>query len=272
MTAATTTAATTTEATTTGATATAPSAATAEPLPPGGPRRLRLLSYNVRSLRDDRRALARVIRACAPDLVCIQEAPRYWRPEGQAAGLARSTGTVVLAGGGRTAAGPLLLGRPGAAEVLGVHDRLLPKTRGLHARGFATALLRLPGAAPFTLTSCHLSLDAEERYGQFELLLDQLGITEHGVVAGDFNEHPDGPGWQLLASRLQDGYPTAPWGGEYTSVPERPYQRIDGVFATPGITVLSCGVPHGLPGVTEADLRAATDHLPVLAVLELPEG
>ncbi|MFF0409998.1 endonuclease/exonuclease/phosphatase family protein [Kitasatospora sp. NPDC004745] len=240
--------------------------------PPAGPRRLRLLSYNVRSLRDDRRALARVIRACAPDVVCIQESPRYWRPEGQAAWLARSTGTAVLAGGGRTAAGPLLLGRPGAVRLLGVYDRLLPKTRGLHARGFATALLRLPDSAPFSLTSCHLSLDADERYGQFELLLDQLRIAEHGIVAGDFNEHPDGPGWRLLASRLQDGHPTAPWGGEFTSVPERPYQRIDAVFATPGTTVLGCGVPHGLPGVTDSDLRAATDHLPVLAVLELPAG
>ncbi|WP_199807893.1 endonuclease/exonuclease/phosphatase family protein [Streptomyces sp. NRRL S-350] len=247
-----------------------PAAAVAVEPPPPGPRRLRLLSYNIRSLRDDRRALVRVIRACAPDLVCVQESPRYWRPEGQAGRLARSTGTDVLAGGGRTAAGPMLLGRPGAVEVVAVHDRLLPKTRGLHARGFATALLRLPGAAPFTVTSCHLSLDPHERHGQFELLLDQLGIAEHGIVAGDFNEHPDGPGWQLLASRLQDGYPTAPWGGEFTSVPERPYQRIDAVFATPGITVLGCGVPHGLPGVTETDLRAATDHLPVLAVLEIP--
>ncbi|MEU8514250.1 endonuclease/exonuclease/phosphatase family protein [Kitasatospora sp. NPDC048722] len=240
------------------------------PLPGPGPRRLRLLGYNVRSLRDDREALVRVIRACEPDVVCIQESPRYWRPEGQAGWLARRTGTAVLAGGGRTAAGPLLLGRPGAVEVLGVHDRFLPKTRGLHARGFATALLRLPGSAPFTVTSCHLSLDADERYGQFELLLDQLGIAELGVIAGDFNEHPDGKGWRLLASRLQDGHVTAPWGGEFTSVPERPYQRIDAVFATPGITVLACGVPHRLPGVTEADLRAATDHLPVLAVLEIP--
>ncbi|MEE1785151.1 endonuclease/exonuclease/phosphatase family protein [Streptomyces sp. SP17BM10] len=241
------------------------------PLPGPGPRRLRLLGYNVRSLRDDREALVRVIRACGPDVVCVQESPRYWRPGGQAAWLARRTGTTVLAGGGRRAAGPLLLGRPGAVEVLGVYDRFLPKTRGLHARGFATALLRLPGSAPFSVTSCHLSLDADERYGQFELLLDQLGIAELGVIAGDFNEHPDGRGWRLLASRLQDGHVTAPWGGEFTSVPERPYQRIDAVFATPGITVLACGVPHGLPGVTEADLRAATDHLPVLAVLEVPE-
>jgi endonuclease/exonuclease/phosphatase family metal-dependent hydrolase len=40
---------------------------------------LRLLSYNVRSLRDDASAVARVIRAAEPDLVCIQEAPRLFR-------------------------------------------------------------------------------------------------------------------------------------------------------------------------------------------------
>lgn len=78
-------------------------------LPPSGPQPdgaelVRVLSYNIRSQRDDRRALARVIRACEPDLVCVQESPRYWRPEGQAAWLARNTGTVILSGGGRTAA------------------------------------------------------------------------------------------------------------------------------------------------------------------------
>ena len=245
-------------------------------LPASGPgsdgtHRVRLLSYNIRSLRDDRRALARVVRACEPDLVCIQEAPRYWRPEGQAAWLARRTGTVVLSGGGRTAAGPLLLGRPGV-EVLSVHDRLLPKTRGLHARGFATAVVRVGAGAPLSVTSCHLSLDPAERYTQFPLLLDQVALAAHGVIGGDFNEHPDGPGWQLLAGRLQDGHPAAPWGGTFTSVPGNPYQRIDAVFATPGLRVLACGVPHGLPGVAEADLRAATDHLPLLAVLEIPAG
>ncbi len=245
-------------------------------LPASGPgadgsRRVRLLSYNVRSLRDDRHALAGIVRACEPDLVCVQESPRYWRPEGQAAWLARRTGTVVLSGGGRAAAGPLLLGGPGV-EVLSRHDRLLPKTRGLHARGFATAVVSVAGSAPFSVTSCHLSLDAAERRTQFGLLLEQVAVAGQGVIAGDLNEHPDGPGWRLLAGRLQDAHPTAPWGGTFTSVPENPYQRIDGVFATPGIRVLACGVPHALPGVTPAGLRAATDHLPVLAVLEVPGG
>ncbi|WP_280699983.1 endonuclease/exonuclease/phosphatase family protein [Kitasatospora sp. GP82] len=244
------------------------------PLPPSGDepdggRRVRLLSYNIRSLRDDRRALVRVIRACEPDLICLQEAPRYWRPGGQAAWLARRTGTVILSGGGRIAAGPLLLGRP-EVRVIETRDLLLPKTRGLHARGLATAVVRLGGAAPLVVTSCHLSLDAEERYRQFGLLPARLSPGEHGVIAGDFNEHPDGPGWQRLAADFQDAHLTAPWGGTFTSVPKNPYQRIDAVFATPGLEVLACGVPRGLPGLRSADLQDATDHLPVLAVLRVP--
>lgn len=42
---------------------------------PDGSALIRVLSYNIRSMRDDTDALARVITACAPDLVLIQEAP-----------------------------------------------------------------------------------------------------------------------------------------------------------------------------------------------------
>ena len=233
---------------------------------------VRVLSYNIRSLRDDRTALARVVRACDPDLVCVQESPRFWFPRQQAAWLARSTGLVVLSGG-LGASGPLLLGRL-RATPLSVHDLLLPKRPELHQRGFATTVVRIGAAEPFSVTSCHLSLNADERYTQFEALLEQLDRvgTRLGVVGGDFNEHPDDRGWKLLAGRLQDGWATAPWGSEFTSVPKDPYQRIDAVFATPGVEVLACGVPDGLAGVRAADLTAATDHLPLLAVLRIPAG
>ncbi|MEU9126766.1 endonuclease/exonuclease/phosphatase family protein [Kitasatospora sp. NPDC048540] len=234
-----------------------------------GAQRVRVLSYNIRSLRDDREAVARVIRACRPDLVCVQESPRYWKPSKQAAWLARRTGTVILAGGGRVAAGPLLLGRM-RVDVLATRDRLLPKTRGLHARGFATALVRIGRSVPFAVTSCHLSLDPDERQRQFALLPGQFDPGEPGLIAGDFNEHPDGPGWRQLAADFQDAHPTAPWGGTNTSVPDNPYQRIDAVFATRDLTVLGCGVPHDLPGLDPADLLAATDHLPLLAVVRVP--
>ncbi|MFE7784347.1 hypothetical protein ACFU5I_25175, partial [Streptomyces libani] len=59
-------------------------------------------------------------------------------------------------------------------------------------------------------------------------------------------------------------------GGPPPPPPHDPHQRIDAIFTTEGVEVLGCGVPHGLAGVREADLRAATDHLPVLAALRVP--
>ena len=60
---------------------------------------LRVLSYNVRSLRDDADAVASVIRSCEPDVVCIQEAPRFLRWRSKCAALARTSGMFVVTGG-----------------------------------------------------------------------------------------------------------------------------------------------------------------------------
>jgi endonuclease/exonuclease/phosphatase family metal-dependent hydrolase len=248
---------------------------------PDGSAVIRVLSYNIRSLRDDTDALARVIRACAPDLVLIQEAPRFFRWRKKLAHLARAADLLILTGGA-TAAGPALLCSL-RAGVERTEDVLLPLTPGLERRGFATAVVRFAGARLGVL-SCHLSLQEDERYAQGGMLLDRLAAmgVEHMIAGGDLNERPDGRTFRRLAEHLQDCRAVAPWGGEDTWTPADPYQRIDAIFATPGIEVLGCGVPlplpaspgpedsPGLPGVTEADLRAATDHLPVLAALRVP--
>jgi endonuclease/exonuclease/phosphatase family metal-dependent hydrolase len=230
---------------------------------------IRVLSYNIRSLRDDTAALARVITACAPDLVLLQEAPRFFRWRKKLARLAAASGQVVLSGGA-TASGPALLCSL-RATVERTEDVLLPLTPGLHRRGFATAVVRF-GAARIGVLSCHLSLQKDERGKQGDLLLERLAAldTPYAVVGGDLNERPGGRTFKRLAAELQDGWAVAPWGGEHTSTPGDPHQRIDALFATRGVQVLGCGVPLGHPGVSEADLRAATDHLPVLVALRIP--
>ncbi|QTD98014.1 endonuclease/exonuclease/phosphatase family protein [Streptomyces cyanogenus] len=230
---------------------------------------IRVLSYNIRSMRDDTAALARVITACAPDLVLVQEAPRFFRWRKKLARLAAASGQVILTGGA-TAAGPAILCSL-RATVERTEDVLLPLTPGLHRRGLATAVVRF-GGARLGVVSCHLSLQQAERHAQGGLLLDHLaGLgVEHAVVGGDLNERPDGRTFRRLAETLQDCRTTAPWGGEFTSTPADPRQRIDAIFATKGIEVLGCGVPVDQPGITRADLTAATDHLPVLAALRLP--
>ncbi|MFE5769247.1 endonuclease/exonuclease/phosphatase family protein [Streptomyces sp. NPDC056485] len=236
---------------------------------PDGSAVIRALSYNIRSMRDDEEALARVIRACAPDLVFIQEAPRFFRWRKHAARLASKTDLVVLSGGA-TAAGPLLLCSL-RAFVERTEDVLLPRTPGLHRRGFATAVVRF-GAARVAVLSAHLSLDAAERRAQADLLLDRLGSADapYAIAAGDINEPPTGPAFRRLSTELQDCWTVAPWGGEHTFTRSAPPRRIDAIFATRDVEVLTCGVPNSLPDVTESDLDRATDHLPVLATLRLP--
>ncbi|MEV0242070.1 endonuclease/exonuclease/phosphatase family protein [Streptomyces sp. NPDC050674] len=236
---------------------------------PDGSAVIRVLSYNIRSLRDDTDALARVIKACAPDLVLIQEAPRFFRWRKKLARLALACDLVIVTGGATTT-GPAILSslRVGVERT---EDVLLPPTPGLHRRGFATAVVRVAGTRLGVL-SCHLSLHKDERHEQSGMLLDRLsGLgVEHAIAGGDLNERPDGPAFRRLAGALTDCRAAAPWGGEHTWTPTDPYQRIDAIFATKGIEVLGCGVPRGHPGVSDADLRAATDHLPVLAALRVP--
>jgi endonuclease/exonuclease/phosphatase family metal-dependent hydrolase len=230
---------------------------------------LRLLSYNIRSMRDDTAALARVIRACAPDVLCVQEAPRFFRWRQHAARLGRATGLTYVTGGASTGCGTMIMStlRP---VVERTEDVTLPLTLGQHRRGLAMAVLRFE-TVRLGVISCHLSTQRAERYEQGRLLLRHLaGLgTQAAVVAGDLNDRPDGRTFRLLAKELTDAWATAPEGGEHTSTAQTPYQRIDAVLCTPAVEVVGCGVPTALPGVHPEDLRRATDHLPVLATLRL---
>jgi endonuclease/exonuclease/phosphatase family metal-dependent hydrolase len=236
---------------------------------PDGSAVVRVLSYNVRSLRDDTDALVRVVRACAPDLVLVQEAPRFFRWRKKLARLASRSDLVILSGGA-PAAGPALLCSL-RATVERTQDVLLPLTRGQHQRGFATAVVRF-GQARLGVVSCHLSLHAAERAQQADLLLDRLRTMDvpHAVAGGDLNDPPDGRSFTRIAEALRDCRAAAPWGADLTSPADLPRQRIDAIFATEGVEVLGCGVPVDLPGVARRDLTAATDHLPVLAALRIP--
>lgn len=229
---------------------------------------VRLLSYNVRSMRDDRAALARVVRRLRPDVVCVQEAPRFlgWRRLRRSFGRRTALRPVTL----RRAAGLELYAGPRAA-VLDRGHRLLTPVPGLHRRGLVFGLFEVRGAR-FVAAGVHLDLEEEGRRrhaGEIVAELDRLGdvLGAPVVVAGDVNDQPGGPAWDALAERFQDAGAVAPYGLEHTFTAVRPTRRIDGVFADPAVGVLRCGVPD------EADLLAgypaASDHRPVLAELRI---
>ena len=225
---------------------------------------LRLLTYNVRSLRDDAAAVAAVIRACEPDVVAIQEAPRKLRWRSKRAALARTSGLVVATA---DRPGGLMVMTSLAARVLSTRFATMPKTRELHQRAVSVAEVELRGAR-WAIASVHFSLDEDERgrhLGPIWAAVD--GVQAPLVVAGDINEEPDKPVWQSLAARLQDAYAVAPDGPAETFSARRPRRRIDAVFADPSVEVVACHAVHEAPGVSRDLVAAASDHVPVLAVL-----
>lgn len=228
---------------------------------------LRVLSYNVRSLRGGPEAVCRVIRAAEPDVVCVQEAPRFLRWRTRCADLARRAGLLVVTGG-RDAAGNLVLCQLGV-EVEHTANLLLEPVDGLHRRGAAAAVCRLRGSR-FALAGTHLDLEPAARLRHTGELLDRLprsGVPASVplVVAADLNEEPSGGSWSLLGERLADTGAAA--GCVAATFPATdPRRRIDAVFADRSIAVRSCTV------VDSADASSASDHLPVLAELELPTG
>ena len=221
---------------------------------------LRLLTYNIHGLRDDADAVSEVIRACAPDVVCIQEAPRFLRWRSKRAAIAREAGLVVA-----TADRPagLMLMTSLRARVLSSHFTLLSKRPQLHQRAVCAAALDV-GGVEWHVASVHLSLSDDERAEHLPEIWAALDVRGDGplVVAGDVNEEPHGPVWAGLSSRLVDAWAVSSTGSGHTYSAAQPHKRIDGVFVDPRIEVVECRAVDHLPEVV-----AASDHLPVLAVL-----
>jgi endonuclease/exonuclease/phosphatase family metal-dependent hydrolase len=225
-----------------------------------------VVSWNVRSLRDDVDALVAAVRALGPDVLCLQEAPRFLRWRHALAELARRCGLPYTCGGATTG-GPALLTSL-RVQVDATFEWRLSRTPRHFQRGVAAARVRVGGAS-LLVASTHLGLSAPERERHageiLELLAGRAGTAV--VLAADLNETDAGGAWRtFLAAGLRDTYPVVPRGGGATFPARAPRRRIDAVFADATIGVAACGVPD----IDPALLARATDHLPVLADLTLP--
>jgi endonuclease/exonuclease/phosphatase family metal-dependent hydrolase len=221
---------------------------------------LRILSWNMHGLRDDRAALARIVRDADPDVVCVQEAPKYLRWRARCAELARRCGQLYVAGGGSTGGSALLANL--RVDVKGTSELCLSRKLLWPARGVAAAVVAR-GGARLTVLSVHLPLSPEERLAHATRVLSvRHGLGgPHALVAGDINERPGHAAWQAFADGgLADLGP----GSGPTFPATAPDRRIDGVFGTSGLTTRSYDV------LDMAGVARASDHRPVLVTVAVP--
>ncbi|KUL24963.1 endonuclease/exonuclease/phosphatase family protein [Actinoplanes awajinensis] len=218
---------------------------------------LRVVSWNVHGMKDDRAALVGLVRELAPDVLVVQEAPRRFRWREKSATLAADCGMVVAAGG-LPALGNLLLVslRVAIGETWCVR---YPLTPGRHLRGAFFAQGRVRGAS-FTVSGSHLATDPAERPTQAAHWKDELTrITGPLIAAADLNEGPGGGAWRTVEDGLvttKDDDPTFPAAA--------PSKRIDGLFVSPDVHIERYEI------IATDRARVASDHLPVLADLLLP--
>ena len=221
---------------------------------------MRLVSWNVRSLRDDVSLVASTLRDLDPDLVCLQEVPRFLGGSRALGRLASSAGLAIAVR--RPPARPLaVLVRPGT-QVGATVSVALSRTPRLHRRSFAAAEVTVSGGPPLVVGSFHLGLRADERARHVPEILSALSVFGGlpRVLAGDVNESSAAPAWgALVDAGLVDAGAAedAP-----TSSAAHPHQRIDAVFVGAGLSVLSCRPPEDVPG-----LSRASDHLPLVCDL-----
>jgi endonuclease/exonuclease/phosphatase family metal-dependent hydrolase len=223
---------------------------------------LRVLSWNVRGLRDNRRALVRVVRDLDPDVFCVQESPKYLRWRAKCAALARDCGLLYVTGGGTTGGSALFAHL--RVDVPRVEAVCLSRQFLWPSRGVAAAEVR-KGGARLVVGSIHLPLDPQERLAHAARVTAVCRSLEppHALLAGDINERPGHAAWQAFAdSGLRDLGPRT--GPTFPAVD--PTKRIDGILATDGIDLVSYEVVDR-PGVPKA-----SDHRPLLATVRVPGG
>lgn len=214
---------------------------------------VRVVSWNVRSLRDDAAGVAAFLRKLAPDVALLQEAPRLLGSSLANARLAHRAGLRRVVGGASACGNLLLVSR--RVEVVDAHAVRLPRRPRLHRRGAVLAVLAVDGIR-FGVLGTHLDLLPAARLESATTLRAALPRTPPLLVGADLNDEPGSPTWAALGRDLVDLAATAG-----PTFPQRaPHRRIDALFADPALEPV---------GVDRPDPGPVTDHLPLVALLDL---
>jgi len=253
-----------------------PPGAGAEPQAPD--RELSVMTYNIHAGigEDDRLDLQRLadeIRSSGVEVAGLQEVDRHWSARSdfvdQAQWLAKELNMHVVYGANLDR-DPLSPGEPRrqyGTAILSDHpiqssrNTLLPRPQGGEQRGLLEAVINVRGVR-VRIANTHLQHNsAVERTAQVERIMELLeGSREPVVLMGDLNARPGEPELAPLSTRYEDAWLEGGEGDGFTLSAADPYARIDYIFVSPEIAVESAEVLDTL----------ASDHLPVVAELELP--
>lgn len=221
---------------------------------------LKILTYNIHhgeglDRRIDLERIVAIIRAEAPDVVCLQEVDRGMERTDRAdfpkifsemLGMAAVFEPNLLRGGGEY--GNATFTRH---EIVRSENVKLPGPPGIEPRGCLKVTIRMEGREIEALNT-HLGLKAPERLEQAKAIQEHLGRGLQ-VLAGDLNEPLDGPGVQILLGALRN---TGPGAGEGNGTVNGGSRQIDFILASPEFEVLSARV------IRDDQTAIASDHLP----------
>lgn len=226
---------------------------------------LRIIAWNLWELRGDLHALVETLQDLRPDIVLVQEAPRFVLPTTRLSWLARQIDRRVLLGGlgGRGLA--ILATDDVAAQVIRRGLQPVPQRitdlDSTYPRGIAAVRLSIPGGGAVMVSSTHLALQEENRLTHAAQLAELVeGAGAPAIVGGDLNETADGAARQALEPLLSD--PAAQT--EHTFPAADPGRRIDAVLTTTGVQARAAHAVTSTTRVPTERLAGASDHLPTL--------
>ena len=129
---------------------------------------LRILSWNLWELRGDVEAVVDAVADLAPDVLLVQEAPRFVLPRARLGWLARRLDRQVLVGGGLAGRGLALLGTDAVARQVvrrGAHPvaQQISDLNSTYPRGVAAVRVSVPGGGDAVLAVTHLALQQDNR-------------------------------------------------------------------------------------------------------------
>jgi endonuclease/exonuclease/phosphatase family metal-dependent hydrolase len=224
---------------------------------------LRVMTYNVLSGKMGVDRVTGAFQAEAPDVMCVQEAPRFEVRQRLERTFPKFSSTqeyelIVLS---RFPIRKSVVHRiPGTRRTV-LEAVLDVNGRAVHVVNVHFNTLDIQGrVSPDLVARERFRLNSRARWFVTNMVLEIVNVTKDPViVCGDFNLPPRGALYNALHARLSDAFTVAGWGSGFTYSATWPVIRIDYVWTTDQLWATRAFVP----------VARASDHRAFVADLVL---